>query len=366
MKSDTSVCSQESEDLNSDLKEPMLYQLPHGTNPGGMKKIAGAISQSCWEHNNLLVSGNLNSINTPAKSSREGFRLLGTGETAQKSTHIIYQTLICSVEVFLAKHSQSLENAEDLKTLEVLCFLKLREFLKLKDLKLYSLKMSKAYSITTKGRLLESSFKRWMNWGMKFNGWYLTANFSEFPRTERGYSLSEILEENPDQKYYLSDAMTRRLLEKGQLLEPSPQGDIQAVSTQTRQQLSNSINQPTQMTESIQKKELAHLSTQPREETDNQILEQSSHQTEKRNDKTEEDSKNQENHPSQLPGKTSMESVKQSEAEEEEVCQKSTSGMSLTRDVQSEDSRQSNAVDSKDFQTTGTNMELMKKEKELK
>ena len=119
-----------------------------------------------------------------------------------------------SVEDFLAKHSVLLENGKDFKTLEAPCFLRLQEYLKLKDLNLFSLKMSKGYSITKKGKLLERSFTRWQNWGMKFNGWYLTANFLEFPRTERGYSLSEVLEENPDQKYYLSEKATKNLLEK--------------------------------------------------------------------------------------------------------------------------------------------------------
>ena len=50
-----------------------------------------------------------------------------------------------------------------------------------------------------------------MNWGMKLNGWYLTANFLEYPRTERGYSLSEVLEENVDKKYYLSDIQVKKL-----------------------------------------------------------------------------------------------------------------------------------------------------------
>lgn len=48
---------------------------------------------------------------------------------------------------------------------------------------------------------------------MMFNGWFLTASFLESPKTERGCSLSEILEENVDQKYYLSEIMQKRLQE---------------------------------------------------------------------------------------------------------------------------------------------------------
>ena len=74
--------------------------------------------------------------------------------------------------------------------------------------------MSRAYSITKKGKLLKSSFKRFQNWGMIFNGWFLTANFSEFPRIEKGCSLSEVLEEQVDQKYYLSDSVVQKMLSR--------------------------------------------------------------------------------------------------------------------------------------------------------
>ncbi len=48
MKSNTSQCSPVLLGSNLDLKEPMLYQLPHGTNPGGMKKIEGTLNKSQW------------------------------------------------------------------------------------------------------------------------------------------------------------------------------------------------------------------------------------------------------------------------------------------------------------------------------
>ena len=87
--------------------------------------------------------------------------------------------------------------------------MRLQEYLKLKDLHIFSLKTLKGYSITKRGELSPKSFKRWMNWGMQLNGWYLTANFSEFPRTEKGCSLSEVLEEQVDPKYFLSEEITR-------------------------------------------------------------------------------------------------------------------------------------------------------------
>jgi len=213
MKSDTSVCSRGWAGLKKDLKILNHFPRSSKTGKGGTGPLMNG--KNCYALDrspHFVVSDAVNGTNTPTKSSNTDSQTSRTGETVQKSIQANYQTLICSVEDFLAKHSQSLEKGEVLKIPEVQCFLRLREYLKLKDLKLYSSKTSKAYSITTKGKLLESSFKRWMNWGIMFNGWFLTANFSEFPRTERGYSLSEILEENVDQKYYLSEKQTTNLI----------------------------------------------------------------------------------------------------------------------------------------------------------
>ncbi len=69
---------------------------------------------------------------------------------------------------------------------------------------LYSLKTLEGFYLTTKGELLELSYPPLMNWGTMQNGRYLTAKISEFHKTERGCSLSDILEENVDEKYFLS------------------------------------------------------------------------------------------------------------------------------------------------------------------
>lgn len=213
MKSDTSQCSQESEDLNSVLA---INNLPRSskTGKGGTGILMKENEMFALQTSPHFVAlGSQRSTNTLQSCLFGDFQTSLTLETAPKSIQVNYRTLICSVEDFLVSHSQSLERGEVSKIPEVRCFLRLQEYLKLKDLKLYSLKTSKAYSITTKGKLSKSSWKRWMNWGMKLNGWYLTANFSEFPRTEKGCSLSEVLEENVDQKYYLSEKATKKLIE---------------------------------------------------------------------------------------------------------------------------------------------------------
>ena len=66
----------------------------------------------------------------------------------------------------------------------------------------------------TEDELLESSSPAWMNWGMTSNGNVLTARISESHRIGNEYSLSEILEENPDQKYFLSEDAMQRMVYK--------------------------------------------------------------------------------------------------------------------------------------------------------
>lgn len=62
------------------------------------------------------------------------------------------------------------------------------------------------------GSPLASLSPLWQSWGIVSNGKCLTANTSEFPNTGRECSLSDILEEDPDEKYFLSDRTVERLM----------------------------------------------------------------------------------------------------------------------------------------------------------
>lgn len=79
---------------------------------------------------------------------------------------------------------------------------------------LYSLKTLEGFYLTTKGELLELSYPPLMNWGTMQNGRYLTAKISEFPSHEIECSLSDILEDNVPEKYYLSRKQAEKLLYK--------------------------------------------------------------------------------------------------------------------------------------------------------
>jgi site-specific DNA-cytosine methylase len=62
-----------------------------------------------------------------------------------------------------------------------------------------------------RGTLFSPYSIRWGNWGIGWNGNYLTAKISECPKTESEFSLLDILEENPEEKYFLSQEQVDKL-----------------------------------------------------------------------------------------------------------------------------------------------------------
>ena len=73
------------------------------------------------------------------------------------------------------------------------------------------------------GEPLELSVQPFLTWGIFANGRYLTARIMESPRTEKGCSLSDILEENPDDKYFLSDTQTKWVMGRVKSNKLAPQ-----------------------------------------------------------------------------------------------------------------------------------------------
>jgi len=123
---------------------------------------------------------------------------------------------ICSLEDFRVQLSQLQEEEQGStpKIHEVLSSLRSAESSVVKESHMYSLKMSKDFSTTTVGEPLQLSSQVWMNWGMTASGSVLTARISESHRTGSEYSLSDILEEDPDPKYFLSESALQRMLDK--------------------------------------------------------------------------------------------------------------------------------------------------------
>lgn len=115
---------------------------------------------------------------------------------------------------FPARASQSPEQGKDLMIQEERCFSRLLELLPLKNLSISSSKMyPDCLTMTQAGHLKQSSV-HWMSWGMMCAGRYLTAKISEFPNHENECILSDILEENVPEKYYLSRKQAEKLLYK--------------------------------------------------------------------------------------------------------------------------------------------------------
>lgn len=125
-------------------------------------------------------------------------------------------TLTLYAEDFRAKLSALLELDEDSKILEELSSLKSQGSPLFSNLSICSLKMSKDYLTTTKEIPLRSSSQRWMNSGMMWNGKCLTVRISEYHKIGNVCSLSDILEDNVDEKFFLSEEMVHRLIVNSQ------------------------------------------------------------------------------------------------------------------------------------------------------
>ena len=136
-------------------------------------------------------------------------------ETSAKSTQTSFPTSTVSYEDSLASLFLSLENDEVLKIPEGHSSLSLREYCKQNDLDYSSLKMWSDSFLTTTEKLSLWLSPRLQSWGMTVNGKCLTAKITEYPRIGRECSLSDILEEQVDQKYFLSEAQTKRLMDIG-------------------------------------------------------------------------------------------------------------------------------------------------------
>lgn len=115
---------------------------------------------------------------------------------------------------FPVSPSQSQEREKDLTIQEERCFLRLLELFPLKNLSISSSKMFPVCLTMTQGKHLKQSSIHWMNWGMMCAGRYLTAKISEYPNHEIECSLSDILEDNVPEKYYLSRKQAEKLLYK--------------------------------------------------------------------------------------------------------------------------------------------------------
>lgn len=118
------------------------------------------------------------------------------------------------LEDFPVSPSQSQEREKDLTTQEERYFLRLLELLPLKNLSISSSKMFPVCLTTTKAGHLKQSSVHWMAWGIMCAGRYLTAKILEYRNHEIECTLSDIIEKNVPEKYYLSRKQAEKLLYK--------------------------------------------------------------------------------------------------------------------------------------------------------
>ena len=160
---------------------------------------------------NINVSMQTNGTNTQQQSTKRTSESGLTQGTSEQLTLADCQTSTCSLEDFLARLFQLLGNGKGLKIHEALSSLILQGYSIPKDLNISFLKMSKDcfHTITEipSGQYSGSL----MNLGMTFAGKCLTARISECRRIGKECSLSDILEDSVDPKYFLSEQQVKSL-----------------------------------------------------------------------------------------------------------------------------------------------------------
>ena len=137
-----------------------------------------------------------------------------TSETVPKSTLKNFPTSTYLLEDSLAKLSALLESEGDLTTPEELSSMTSCGFSKKSSQDTSYWKTSKDCFLMTEEELLKSSSPRLLSWGMAWNGKYLTQRISESPRIGKECSLSDILEDSVDDKYFLSEQAVKRMIYK--------------------------------------------------------------------------------------------------------------------------------------------------------
>jgi hypothetical protein len=213
-KSSSLTSSAGSEDLDSDLK--IVAETSHSgkvVDSTGISSTVLGQRVNNVSHVLLDMSGQTTSTNTPTKSTKQdsekkGIIQVTLGESMQGKS----PTMTSFVEDFHAKRFRLRAKGKVSRTLVERFSSRYAELSKLKDLNCYSSKTLKDSLIMTEEELSRSSFNRWMNWGTGSNGRFLTANISESPRIGKECSLSDILEDRVDEKYFLSQKTVDRLM----------------------------------------------------------------------------------------------------------------------------------------------------------
>lgn len=218
-KSESANSSPESVGLGKDLNKPiMVYDQQ---NKNWLKKpIVGTLTGEGLKRLNrgfLVTQPSLRTsgISTQVQSIKPALeKKISTKATSEKSTRQTFLTTTYSAEDFPVSHSRLPENGRAWRKPEERYFTKLCGLPKPNAHRLYCLKTSKDYFQRKKDGLSTQSFRAWLNWGTLSNGKCWTANFTAYHNTEKECSLSDILENSVEEKYFLSDKAMNGLKER--------------------------------------------------------------------------------------------------------------------------------------------------------
>ncbi len=186
------------------------------------------LGASCWKEPPLVLVSPKSTVMPPPSSDTDSLTSR-TMATSPKSTGLKYPTLICSSAEALASLSQSLENGPAFQEHQDYSW-NTSVVSKRKSLNILSGRMLKAYCRVVREQTSPIFSIRFPKLGIHSLGKFSTPSTSEFRKTGSACSLSDILEPNPPEKYFLSPTMTEFILQPLRLkkryttlLKPRPQ-----------------------------------------------------------------------------------------------------------------------------------------------
>ena len=220
-----------------DLKEPMIIEDFYKDRPPRKTKIAPTLRGDRQGLKVILgASGQMTSTNTQVKSIKN------TGQKSQKLQATLGESMkkeslnmISFARAFLARPSLLPGKGKVSRILVARYSSRYVELRNITDLSCYYSKTLKAFSTMTEEELSAQSSTPWKTWGIGGSTRFLTARITGSHRIGKECSLSDILEKDVPDRYFLSPERARYLIEqKNNLpLEPSQQEPTAEETTAT-------------------------------------------------------------------------------------------------------------------------------------
>ena len=196
------------EHLSRAHKQPQRVFDPTGISP--------AISSQETQGRYHIALDSPKSTNQPSPLPNTAIQNTKTMETQPPLFQQTCPASTFSARDFLARLSPLLESEKDLPTLEALYFLKSQGFWLTGDPHIFYSKTLKAWIVTKPEKLSVESLGFSPNSVTSWKNLFLIQKTSAFPRTASASSLSDILQSDVPEKYFLSETATKRLFRRNQ------------------------------------------------------------------------------------------------------------------------------------------------------